>query len=102
MTVHDDDHERFDQALQDALEEIEEHVTTFDTQIKCVETGEPENAAEIRRASELKMQISCSAHQLPTSRPARDQGGELLERLRIAANQRCQRALRVECNWMFQ
>ena len=45
--VCEDDAEVFVQALNNALERIEESTTVYDGGITDVETGEPENAAEI-------------------------------------------------------
>ena len=47
VIVSDDDSEVFIQALNNAMDEIEEQVTVFSSEIMTEETGEPENADEI-------------------------------------------------------
>ena len=47
VIVSDDDSEVFIQALNNAMDEIEEQVTVFSSEIMTEETGEPENAKEI-------------------------------------------------------
>ena len=47
VIVSDDDSEVLIQALNNAMDEIEEQVTVFSSQIMTEETCEPENADEI-------------------------------------------------------
>ena len=47
VIVSDDDSEVLIQALNNAMDEIEEQVTVFSSEIMTEETGEPENADEI-------------------------------------------------------
>jgi hypothetical protein len=47
VVVETDDVEEYEQALIDAMEKVEEHVTVYDSSIVTAETGEPANAAEI-------------------------------------------------------
>jgi 2-phospho-L-lactate guanylyltransferase (CobY/MobA/RfbA family) len=49
VVVHDSDSEILEQALNDAMEKIEdqEKVTVYSSEITTAATGEPENAAEI-------------------------------------------------------
>jgi hypothetical protein len=47
VVVAEDDSETFTQALNDAMDRIEERQTIYSSEIREVETGEPDNAAEI-------------------------------------------------------
>ncbi|MGA2850117.1 MAG: hypothetical protein ABSE46_14055 [Terracidiphilus sp.] len=47
VVVIDDDSEILEQALNDAMEKIEDQVTVYSSAITTAATGEPENAAEI-------------------------------------------------------
>ena len=47
IVVHDDDSEILEQALNDAMDKIEEQVTVYSSAIATAVTTEPENAAGI-------------------------------------------------------
>jgi hypothetical protein len=47
VVVNEDDSECLVQALDDAMDKIEEQLTGYSSEIVTVSTGEPENAAEI-------------------------------------------------------
>jgi hypothetical protein len=47
VVVHDDEEEVLTQALNNALDALEEHIAVYHSEIRCAETSEPENAAEI-------------------------------------------------------
>jgi hypothetical protein len=47
IVVNEDDSEIFVQALNDAMDKIENQVTVYLSEIVTVATGEPDNAAEI-------------------------------------------------------
>jgi hypothetical protein len=49
--VAEDDLEVFTQALNDALDRIEEQLTVYGSEIQDSDAGEPENAAEIAEAA---------------------------------------------------
>jgi len=47
VVIHEDDSEVMEQALNDAMDKIEEQMTVCSSAITTSPTGEPENAAEI-------------------------------------------------------
>lgn len=47
VVVNEDDSEILEQALNDAMDKIEEAVTVYSSAITTALTGEPENAVEI-------------------------------------------------------
>lgn len=47
VVVHDDDSEVLEQALNDAMDKIEDQTTVYSSMIATAATVEPENAAEI-------------------------------------------------------
>ena len=51
VVVQDDDAEILEQALNDAMEKIEDQVTVYSSAMTTVPTTEPENVAEISAAS---------------------------------------------------
>jgi|HubBroStandDraft_5_1064220.scaffolds.fasta_scaffold2115351_1 hypothetical protein len=47
VVVHSDDSEILEQALNNAMDKMEDSITVYSSVITTVETGEPENATEI-------------------------------------------------------
>jgi hypothetical protein len=47
VVVHSDDSEILEQAINDAMDNIEDSITVYSSVITTAETREPENAAEI-------------------------------------------------------
>lgn len=54
VVVTEDNSEILVQALDDAMDKIEDQVTVFSSEIKTEDTGEPENAEEIAAPADLE------------------------------------------------